>query len=602
MAKLLTIRSDSIDLEFSGPTSPQGGFVRSGVTPELLIDPLASEVEATYVDTSGTEHPWSPDRSEGPTFFEDTQYALQIRGPARSHVTVTTRNQSIFSDVTPVLGEPNTLAGTVNFRRSVGRFAFDVAVDGARWLAVSIDVYPSKMDYRADYEQLVTDIESLRRRLSMAFLRTTHRSGGVSGDKSELADLLTLLRSEIHRLEQAFRQIERRPRRQLSPSIVLRETAKLRRPTTGVLRQIVRGSGAGPLESLIPGVSARRYLHAHRGQETLDTAEHRWLRATLADLVRLAAQGRSRVDTAIEISRRRDFSTARYETEKAELIDLGKRLVDLLAIEPLSAATGPPPAGFSSQALQRTPGYREATSSLHTLRSAVTALGQGHQTSMQEIDALYEVWCFLKVAEIVGDLVGAEDFVVEPSVRQSGLDSLLSSGRASTIRLEGTGRDFHVGYNLEYRESTGRHRPDIVLDVRVEDWPPMIIVLDAKYRLRSDRSTIAKYEVPSPPQDAIDALHRYRDAITIEHSSHRGRPVVLGAALYPLGVHESLHYDRRPLYRSLSTVGIGALPFLPGNTSHVRRFLADIVQAPPTELSDPGPPFLASSYARALQI
>ena len=56
-------------------------------------------------------------------------------------------------------------------------------------------------------------------------------------------------------------------------------------------------------------------------------------------------------------------------------------------------------------------------------------------------------------------------------------------------------------------------RPDMVITLEKKDWPAMHLVLDAKYRLDASPDYINRYKSPGPPEDALNSMHRYRDAI-----------------------------------------------------------------------------------------
>lgn len=138
---------------------------------------------------------------------------------------------------------------------------------------------------------------------------------------------------------------------------------------------------------------------------------------------------------------------------------------------------------------------------------------------------------------------------------------------------------------------TGEQRPDIVLRFRHDSWPDLVVVLDAKYRLDASDEYVKQYGSPGPPQDAVSALHRYRDAIVEETTAKDlERPVVKGAALFPLNAHDSTDFPSSRLNEALDRLGIGALPFLPGNTGHVRSWLEQLLTMPPQKLAEPGPP------------
>src|SRR5207248_1246376 len=99
----------------------------------------------------------------------------------------------------------------------IGRSTFVVEVDGRSHLELTVEVFPSKMDYESDYLDLLRDVNSLATGLALEFLRSTFRRGapreGLRGSAIEWLDLLTEL---VDELERALRQVERRPHRTLA--------------------------------------------------------------------------------------------------------------------------------------------------------------------------------------------------------------------------------------------------------------------------------------------------------------------------------------------------------------------------------------------------
>jgi hypothetical protein len=100
--------------------------------------------------------------------------------------------------------------------------------------------------------------------------------------------------------------------------------------------------------------------------------------------------------------------------------------------------------------------------------------------------------------------------------------------------------------------------------------------LDAKYRLDTSENYRNYYGSLGPPEDAINIMHRYRDAI-LERPSRAAdvpnRTVIQAAALFPSSVEASSKYDSSKLWNALQTIGVGALPFLPDNRVWVKNWL-----------------------------
>ena len=116
-------------------------------------------------------------------------------------------------------------------------------------------------------------------------------------------------------------------------------------------------------------------------------------------------------------------------------------------------------------------------------------------------------------------------------------------------------------------------RPDLLLVRQKGDEPPVWHVLDAKYRLDARPDTLDRLGVPAPPPEALGALHRYRDALVAPDGR---RPVASAAALYPW--RDDGRYAGSRLASSLATLGVGALPTLPGATDALRVWMEDVVR------------------------
>lgn len=374
----------------------------------------------------------------------------------------------------------------------------------------------------------------------------------------------------------------------------------MRRPSRLTRKAVRQLQGQGPLVS-IPGVgSAHSRLPGMRSIETLDTPEHRWLRSALQMLRRRVGHLLDYTQMDIDRATNAGRSTARLKAEAGELAAAHGALARIVEAPPLSEATGRPPQGFSSLALLQMPGYREAVKSILAMTQGLSLDLGSIDVSVKDLEVLYEMWCFLRVASALCAISGGEpDFSSLFEGGQRGLRTRLKHGAKLEITV--ADRDtYRLIYNKSYAGYTGTQRPDLVLVVERSGWPDMHLILDAKYRLEAGKAHIKSYQIPGPPQDALNALHRYRDAIVLNYASaDRKRPVVCGAALFPLDVATSADWSASPLGLSLETNGIGALPFLPSNEDFVNEWLlAKLSNSSSSLASSGGPDFPAAREVR----
>jgi hypothetical protein len=227
------------------------------------------------------------------------------------------------------------------------------------------------------------------------------------------------------------------------------------------------------------------------------------------------------------------------------------------------------------------------------LRLGLDVEGNPFELSVMDVHDLYEAWCFIQLMRQVTSLiVGQADVSALLQIEEAGIRVWLRRGEQTALTCIGADRTLVLSYNPEYAGLTGDQRPDIVLRFQHDGWPDLIVVFDAKYRLDASEDYRRRFGTAGPPQDAINVLHRYRDAITV-HSIDHGlqRPVVKGAALFPLAAEESHDFPLSRLFNALEILGIGALPFLPGNTGLVNEWLKYLLALAPEEIAEPGPPF-----------
>ncbi len=113
----------------------------------------------------------------------------------------------------------------------------------------------------------------------------------------------------------------------------------------------------------------------------------------------------------------------------------------------------------------------------------------------------------------------------------------------------------------------------MLLEARFENQTTIRWIFDAKYRIEDDHG------VDQAPADAINQMHRYRDALihidkTGDQWQEKSRPILGAYVLYPGWFDEN--NDTQPYVDSIQDVGIGAFPLLPGQPNlWLKKFLTE---------------------------
>lgn len=621
-------------------------------------DPAGGDGE-THGETR-TGGPYGMVVEEGPQLFEETTYHVAVHSPVGAAVELRHEDPSIFQSLSRFPG--SGLLATVNFRSQVGYSRFEVLVDGMPEFAFEVEVFPSKLEYKLDYDAMLAEITNFFVGLALDYLRATYRHGQtVRVPEPSQIEWLTILRQVLEQLESALRRIAQQPRRRLLRRQESVRAERIRRVDSSVRRAVLRGHGRGVYRSVSFG-AVREYLPEQRPVESVDTPEHRWLRAQLVDIrYRLATLIREERERLRQLGRQdgakeggaggaeqegapqngtgqsgpnpgvarqggriQKSAKARGERVLAELESFESRIAALLRLEPLAEAQGDPPANFSSLLLQAAPGYREAYTTCLILRLGLRIEGGPLKLSLKDIHTLYEYWCYLAVLQLLAEQMGA---AIDPSallrVSSSGVRVELEKGRETKVVLSNTGQGSNgrnrpdqpltvaLTYNPSFNSPTGQHRPDVGLAINVEGWnTPFEVILDAKYRINTAADYISQHGSPGPPVDAVNALHRYRDAILVGRSQNgdstndaseeawkaleKKRRIIVGAALFPFQ-DPAGEYEKHTFYRSLGSVGIGALPFLPSRKEYVRDWLRRILTESGWSLAERAPEHVVAS-------
>ena len=162
----------------------------------------------------------------------------------------------------------------------------------------------------------------------------------------------------------------------------------------------------------------------------------------------------------------------------------------------------------------------------------------------------------------------------------------ISKDSKSRVRFldTNTGDVFELIYNPgEYPSDTVKQIPDTVLKltkrVGVEGKKAEFqYVFDAKYKveMNPDEHYPDNEKKPGPKVEDINTMHRYRDAIVVKDGNISEKLMFGAYVLFPYPNDEE-EYRSHQFCKSIDTVNIGGLPFMPGKTKIAEELLTKLV-------------------------
>ena len=548
--RYFTVETDRVRLTWEGP--PRQPFA----------PPLTVEARALDADAEPTLHYVA----DAPGLVEQTRYRLLLESRDGRPVALRHANPALLRDLHALEGG-RLWHGSLHFGTYAGHTTFIVWHDDRPHLRLELEIFPSRLAYRADYEAMLADLETWTVEPALRFGSGVRQPGRVlAGPPDELPGWIARLAAGLDALEVAFRRIAHRPLTDVRMSRCWQPLEAVRRPDAALRRAMQTGGGQGP-EVHLAGVRTHRLQWAPRAVLTTDTPEHQWLAWQLDHTLRQVQRLADRLARPDAFAR----------TRRQALMELATQLETLQ--QRLPATTLPPIPPPPTPRLLRAEGYRQAYRIFQWLRRRLSLLGGLLSFEVGQIHTLYEYWCYLTLVRLLSRMTGRSLPLHRLfTLSDDGLQLRPVRGRPLSFPLA-DGSRLRLVYNPRWsaRALLVPQQPDLLLSRFRPGVPPVHYVLDAKYRLDASPAYVRRYGVPGPPTDALNDLHRYRDALSGYFTRRSNGTVAQALALYPYRDGEAARFAKSRLARALAEDGVGALPLLPGATEHLEHWLQQVL-------------------------
>ena len=526
---------------------------------KLTAEFVTSQADACFV-FNGHENK-SKQLMHEALFFENTQYPVLIQGEDG-----VSEMSLMFSNVTKdaqLSSDGNLLFGAVGFGNQVGKtdISLNYKKDGrAKSLRFTTEVLSYKMDYRTDMKWIIRDIEQEYSMLSFAFMRETYINFRTrSGESSDLI-WWQIFQSCFNDITKACRQIINSPKRKLHDRVSYERQERLR----WVERELEN-------EYYEFKDDPHHLYRTHELCHTNDTIENRFLKFVMGQTLQRFNIVSQHIRNAV----------AKSKIMERRLDEMGEELQRLVS-HPFFRNIGVF-KGFSQDSLvmKKSINYRTIYQKWIELLCGYELEEGVNKLETKDIAMLYEIWCFLKVKNIVSDLLGEKAYAQYKGRKMTPqFVRDLNWGTHSEVtflRTEDNVELASVMYNAPVKEDDGKissaikgtttfttqQRPDIVLRLtKRQKEIQYTFLFDAKYRISDSHPD----NMDTPPSDAIDQMHRYRDAIYyIEPANQKPkREVIGGYVLFP-GNYTREEFENSHYYESIKAIGIGAFPLKPSD-------------------------------------
>ena len=507
------------------------------------------------------------------TFFDNADYPIWIE--FKDYVKDAQFGSILQNDNDRFSFRRHILAGFINYKNEIGRSEIQIIykVDKeTRTFRFGFEVLSTKLDYHEHWRIIVEDIEREYRMLSLDYMRRTFH--GFSPDQNgEHPDIVwwSVFEGEQQKFIKACKSIIDRPRHRLHGEEVYLRADKLKQTPHNIENRLAE--------------HRKEPAYLYRVEQHIlsnDTQENRFLKFALHQISKRYEDLRQRIE-AVKTASGTMKSTMLATSETL------KRLQHHPFFRTIGRFKG---ISQESMVLQKATGYSQVYRTWNLLRRAYSLNDGLYRLQTKDIATLYEIWCFIEVSHIVKAQLHLDDEDVEHRNRMemNGIFSWeLGKGEHSRILFRKDGVELaELVYNPKNADNendnvgmkdlvvpTVPQKPDIVLQLTKNDLQQgmkMTYLFDAKYRIDGKDKG-----VDVPPEDAINQMHRYRDAIYYKDYDANAlkKEVIGGYILFP-GDGEPNDVAVSKFYKTIKEVNIGAFPLRPKDVEN-RKLLENFI-------------------------
>ena len=507
------------------------------------------------------------------TFFDNADYPIWIE--FKDYVKDAQFGSILQNDNDRFSFRSHILAGFINYKNEIGRSKIQIIykVDKeTRAFRFGFEVLSTKLDYHEHWRTIVEDIEREYRMLSLDYMRRTFH--GFSPDQNgEHPDIVwwSVFEGEQQKFIKACKSIIDRPRHRLHGEEVYLRADKLKQTPHNIENRLAE--------------HRKEPAYLYRVEQHIlsnDTQENRFLKFALHQISKRYEDLRQRIEAVKTVSG--TMKSAMLATSETL-----KRLQHHPFFRTIGRFKG---ISQESMVLQKATGYSQVYRTWNLLRRAYSLNDGLYRLQTKDIATLYEIWCFIEVSHIVKAQLNLDDEDVEHRNRMelNGIFSWeLGKGEHSRILFRKDGVELaELVYNPKNADKengnvgmkdlvvpTVPQKPDIVLQLTKNDLQQgmkMTYLFDAKYRIDGKDKG-----VDVPPEDAINQMHRYRDAIYYkDYDANALKKEVIGGYILFHGDGEPNDVAVSKFYKTIKEVNIGAFPLRPKDVEN-RKLLENFI-------------------------
>lgn len=556
----------------------------------LRFSPALEILEWTEAEQFKSTFPTPQDsiQLERPLFFENTQYQFEwvfLKPVDSAHLNHrSARLNNSFRFIKHRRTMPARLTGTITTGNDVGWMRLPLVYKCENTVYTSqfsFEVLPTKMDLHHDLPVMYQAIDTTLPLWRFSLVEKTEQDAAKGKQRGHFPLMWLANFNQLRqRFEKGLKIISQAPHSRLQSHTTYSKADRLK-------GRIPYNLGVKVKEDLANGQLNKRYAVENK-RLSVDTPENQFIKMVVSRSKKQLADIEQKLRHSNDALENQRLSDVFFEELHAWQQPL-KKILGRSFLKEVSSFSG---LNRESLVLQQKTGYSAVYRVWQDLKFYLDVFANQSSISMKSVADVYEVWCFLTLKSILEDELGF--IVTSTKLNNLRLNELfeyqMKDGFAGAFELKrADGVKARLAHEPRFTKTGTKIRsylvpqePDIVLEVILPSptQKRFVWIFDAKYRIKTETSRLYEVDVDENhydqiPDDAINQMHRYRDALIrltkdgeTDDNLRKSRPVFGAFALYP-GYFDQEN-DTNPYAEAIKEIGIGAFALLP-NTDESRN-------------------------------
>ena len=517
------------------------------ITGEIKVDTELENLKIETINSFGEIEENNTNKMV-PSFFEDGIYDLYLESNTDDKYEVYHYSKEIRENMSY---RGKSVYGAFKFNGDIGYFTFYIRKNNVDVLSFTIQVFPTKLDYMDDYNEILKDINEEVTSLVFDFVNKTFSNVEIIDVENQTeVEFISILHKIYDNLDKSIRRIEKHPKHGVLNEYNLKDRDKSKKVAIKETIKHLRKNSSSKV------VEVKKYT-------TTDIYENQYVKYMIKRILNKIKDVKQNIKKSKNEDNEFYKILSKYENRlNYHLKGFFRNISDINNKKSMTLV------------FKMASGYKEVYYYYNLLSKGLDICEGLYNISNKKLWNLYEIWCYLKIHSIIKELGYNPKNSSFIQVNSNGLTlSVLQNTQSKLIYENKEGEKLELWYNKAYNGlPTTNQRPDTVLCLKGDKTKDRVYLFDAKYRIFIDNNG----EI-GPMEDDINVMHRYRDSIVSQNKQENYFKYSTFGAYVMFPYADEKKFESHRFYKSIDKVNIGAIPMLPNSTSLMKKHIAKII-------------------------